>query len=174
MSDINKYPGGKNMGGVNALEYSFASSIDSMPQQNKIVLTGPVIFKPTFSWQKFYFSTGTCFYKIQSSDTENGPLHEIQIQANLPKLTPVIESMLESLAENNKIIVRFWDNNRYCRIAGVKENPLSIEFDSSTGKSNAEKNGTDFLIKGSFIQRIPYYYQPGVVDFPNSEDGSVL
>ncbi len=174
MGSINKFYGVKNMGGVNALQYVIASRVEAIPEPNKIVLTGPITFKDGYAWEDLYFTKGSCFYKITSSDTDNGPLSTIQIEGNIPKLTPIIENSMIDIVNDPRIIIRFLDNNRYWRIAGVKELPMKIEFDSSTGKNNREKNGSNFSITGNVLGRVPYYYQLPNFIFPNPEDASVL
>lgn len=174
MGAINKFSGVKNMGGVNALQFVIASRVESIPEPNRIVLSGPIIFKDGYSWEDLYFTKGTCFFKIESSDTNNGPLSTIQIEGNFPKLTPVIEDSLIDIVNDPRIIIRFLDNNRYWRIAGTKELPLKVVFDSTTGKNGKEKNGTNFSITGNVIGRVSYYHEPPVFVFPNPEDASVL
>lgn len=173
MGNILKFTGGKNMGGVNRLEYCLASGITSIPDSNGIVVNGPVVFKAGYSWSELYCTKNSMSYDIDSEDSDNGVIHKIKITGNIPKLTPVIEQQLAELL-NQKIIVRFWDNNRYCRIAGILENPLKTKRSGSTGTTGANYNGNKIELSAELSDPVPYYYEAGVVVFPNAEDMSVL
>lgn len=173
MGDIKKYTGGKNMGGVNRLEYCLVSGFTSIPEQNGVVVTGPVTFKAGNQWNELYCTKGSMSFEIDSDDSDNGTIHKIKITGNIPKLTPVIEKQLAEILEQ-KMIVRFWDNNRYCRIAGLIRNPLKAKLSGSTGTNPSNYNGNKIEIYAELTERVPYYYEAGVVPFPNTEDLSVL
>lgn len=170
---MKKYEGGKNMGGVNRIQYCPIEDVDSIPAVQGVVITGPVVFKATKGWLDMYATPGTMQYEIDVDDSDNCDIGTIKLIGTTPKLTPVIESILQDLPRH-KYLVRFWDNNRYCRIIGNKQTPVNFKVSSATGATGAASNGSKFEFSNQQLGRIPYYYQPGVVDFPNAEDASVL
>lgn len=173
MSEIKKFGGGKNMGGVNRIETARVVDIITFPSSNGLVITGPFTFAAGKGWNELYITKQSTGFEIESDETDSGILSECNIAGFIPKSTPIITAALADLLAND-FIVRFWDNNRYCRIIGSLENPIIFKYRTRTGQNGSDKNGTDFTMKNAFVGKAQYYYQPGIVTFPNAEDSAVL
>jgi hypothetical protein len=112
-------------------------------------LTAQVTLKTGCSFIDIYFSPGTGALESKASDTENGPVFNVLISANHPKLS--LDKSLDIFAFlEQRFIVKVTDMNANTFIIGNIDNPAKLSFDQVIPSSLGEYTGYHISMTGIF------------------------
>lgn len=112
-------------------------------------LTSKVTLKAGCSFTDIYFTPGTGALESKASDTNNGPVFNVLISANHPKISLDRSLYIFAFIEQ-RFVVKVTDMNANTFILGTIINPVKLSFDQVIPSSVGEYTGYHLSITGTF------------------------
>lgn len=109
-----------------------------------------------FDFVRVYCTQGTIAYREGVEYTDNGKVHSLEIKGFTPYDSEAKAAQLDSLFGYEYFLVRFCDNDGLIRLAGSKEQFLSLSYELGTDADVPGSRGYSLNLQGQFTLRPAY------------------
>jgi hypothetical protein len=140
-----------NLGGI--------LKIWAIPPDDIIIGFNTANFKTTANISELYCSPGSISFTEKESQEKYGLGYKNQLNAFIPKDSPEVQSIINSMS-GRKWVVVFLDQNEQFKVAGTPEIPLRVSFDLDTGADTPDRNGHSISFYGIQTSKAKFIADP--------------
>ncbi len=106
-----------------------------------------------------YYSPGSISFTEKESQEKYGLGYKNELNAFIPKDSPEVQSIINSMTGRKWVIV-FLDQNEQFKVAGTPEIPLWVSFDLDTGSNTPDRNGHSISFYGTQTSKSKFIAYP--------------
>jgi len=140
-----------NLGGLLA--------IWAVPPEDIVLGFNTANFRTTANIIEMYCSPGSISFTEKESQEKYGLGYKNQLNAFIPKDSPEVQSIINSMS-GRKWVVVFLDQNQQFKVVGTPEIPLRVSFDLDTGMDTPDRNGHSISFYGTQTSKSKFISDP--------------
>ncbi|HMG93214.1 MAG TPA: hypothetical protein VK589_24325 [Chryseolinea sp.] len=139
LSNISRFSGSGNRGGVIQLKVARAADVVSIPDPVAGSILGDIVFSAGKGFVTWYATLETTRNTSNSRTSREGAVKSNQLNFLIPKDRAIIKAQLDQ-CEDDEFIVLYKDSNGNQILFGLKENPVKFQYAHDSGDGFASFN----------------------------------
>lgn len=154
MTDLLFETGSTNIGGSLLIRFAPVAAISQLPPPAPSGPSTPPTFRAGFRWYSCYGTEGTKPFDEEQSQSDNGPVWAVKVQAFLPGDSAGLRQALRELSRH-RFVLELEDNVGLLRRIGTLIENLELTYSFTTGAAMGDRRGFKLVFSGSLSAPSP-------------------